>query len=63
MKHRVAHKTAINYVKATARSSATVADLPAVIRQVKLQLTKDGHAAQFNRIRSSLQRYLRDTLG
>jgi len=62
-KQREAHKTAINYVKARGRASATVADLPGIARHIKLTLAKDSHAAQFNRVRSSLQRYLRDTLG
>jgi integrase len=62
-KQREAHRTAINYVKATGRVSSTVADLPGIVRQVKLELAKESHAAQFNRVRSSLQRYLRDTLG
>lgn len=63
VKQRAAHKTAINKVKESARASATVADLPAILRQVKLELAKSEHPAQFNRVRSSVQAFLRDTVG
>ncbi len=62
-KHRAAHKTAINYITATARADSPVSDLPGVLRQLKVKLAKEGHPAQFNRVRSSVQRFLRDTLG
>ena len=62
-KHRAAHRTALNYVKESARAAAVVSDLPAVLRQIKLTLAKSDHPAQFNRVRASAQAYLRDTLG
>lgn len=62
-KHKVAHRTAIKYLTGKARAGATVAALPELLRQVKGDLAKEGHAAQFNRVRSSVQGFLRDTLG
>lgn len=60
---RTAHKTAINRMKVALRKGAAVADIPAALRDVKQTLAKEGHAAQFNRVRSSVQAFLRDTLG
>jgi len=60
---RTAHKTAINRMKIALRKGAAVADIPAALRDVKQTLAKEGHAAQFNRVRSSIQAFLRDTLG
>ena len=62
-KHRAAHKTAINTVKTASRKSATVGELPTILRAVRLKLAKEGHAAQFNRVRASVQAFVRDTLG
>lgn len=62
-KQRAAHKTMTAYVAATARAGSPVSDLPNVLRQLKVKLGKDGHPAQFNRVRSSVQRFLRDTFG
>jgi len=62
-KHRAAHKTAITFLKESTRTTATLGDLPAAVRTIRLQLAKEGHAAQFNRVRSSVQAFVRDTLG
>jgi hypothetical protein len=62
-KQRAAHRTAINHVTKSSRTGATVADLPDTLRKLRLQLAKDGHPAQFNRVRSSMQAFLRDTIG
>jgi hypothetical protein len=62
-KQRAAHKTAIKHLKAVLRKGAPITDLPSALREVKQALSKEGHAAQFNRVRSSLQAFLRDTLG
>jgi hypothetical protein len=62
-KQRAAHKTAVNRVKGALRKGAAVADLPTALRDVKQTLATKGHAAQFNRVRSSMQAFLRDTLG
>ena len=62
-KHRAAHKTAINSLKAASRKSATVGELPSILRAVRLKLARANHAAQFNRVRASVQAFVRDTLG
>lgn len=38
-------------------------ELPTILRAVRLKLAKEGHAAQFNRVRASVQAFVRDTLG
>jgi integrase len=62
-KHRAAHKTAINYLEKVSRVDSPVSDLPDILRKLRLQLANDGHPAQFNRIKSSAQAFLRDTVG
>src|SRR5260370_356791 len=51
-------RTAIGRI---ARASGTT-HLP-TLNKLKVKLAKDDHPAQFNRVRSSVQRFLRDTFG
>lgn len=62
-KHRAAHKTAITSLKDSTRKTSTVGELPTALRSVRLKMAKEGHAAQFNRVRASVQAFVRDTLG
>lgn len=62
-KQRAAHKTAINHLKQSSRADTTVAELPQALRHLKLTLAKQGHAAQFNRVRASVLAFVKFTLG
>jgi integrase len=62
-KQKAAHNTMVNYVTRAAKPKATIADLPAILRTIRSELAKSGYAAQFNRVRSSTQAFVRDTLG
>ncbi len=61
-KHKASHRTAINHVAKSSRAGATISDLPDIARKIRNTLESEGKAAQFNRVRSSLQAFLRDTV-
>lgn len=62
-KQKAAHKTMVSYATRAAKATATVGDLPGILRGIRSDLAKSGYGAQFNRVRSSMQAFVRDTLG
>lgn len=59
---RVAHRTAMNHLLAGAPPDAQMSDLPRLLQAVRDRLKAKRHHAQFNRVRSSAQAFVRDTL-
>lgn len=59
---RLAHRTAMNHLLQAAPPDAQMSDLPRLLQAVRDRLKAKRHHAQFNRVRSSVQAFVRDTL-